>query len=689
MSPGALIRLAPFPAAFAAWMLSGSPLPMAFSAAFTVLAAAAGRVFRGETSGFYTRLLSPFLLLALTVWQLRLFETGGALNYSATLPAAFHFGLALLWIGSVDSFLVRNRVGGAARLHAGLAGGLLVWAASFATELYDFSAWQVYPVAALPLVLLLAALFLDRVSLARLLPLGAGLVLGLSAISLGLEQSADRASAWWRARNAGDSALSPDDRVPFDNTTSDLGGGSRRLPRSADIHYDDRARLFLRTESPALFRSWLEDTLYVRTSTVSVFETDELLAPVRSGRWIYDIDDGEPDLYIPLRRDPLASHSDYTLFIEKSGSNALPLLADTSSIKAAAVYEFADDWYQFSPEENVRRLRYSGTVPEFAPPALSPFLSTGHLRNPSGPDIYLNLPPTPLAARVTRLCDALDPDEALESIRALLDERATYSTSYEVPPDVSPVEHLLFERGSGHCELYAAASLMMLRAAGFPSRLAYGYTGGVVDIERKTVAFRDRDFHAWTEILGPDNRWLIFDATPFPGDGSGRSPARTTLADLDWSAYTNISEGSGAEGARGSAFLSGFGVVTAFLSRHFLALTWGGIFLFGGVHWLRSRRRRTGESAAGSPSAPVSGDRPGYLREVEACGTALGHERDAGETWREFLDRISVGVELPSCLEETIRYHYGILYGRDEPDRERESLLAEDIRAWKKAELSR
>src|SRR5262249_14522877 len=46
------------------------------------------------------------------------------------------------------------------------------------------------------------------------------------------------------------------------------------------------------------------------------------------------------------------------------------------------------------------------------------------------------------------------------------------------PAGVDPVEDFLFERRAGHCEYFATAMVILLRASGIPARYVNGYLGG-------------------------------------------------------------------------------------------------------------------------------------------------------------------------------------------------------------------
>ena len=79
--------------------------------------------------------------------------------------------------------------------------------------------------------------------------------------------------------------------------------------------------------------------------------------------------------------------------------------------------------------------------------------------------------------------------------------------------EMHPIEDFLFERKSGHCELFAGAAALLLRAMGMPTRLAVGFR---VEPEEGTdvLTVRNGDAHAWLEVWTKDRGWMVVDPTP-------------------------------------------------------------------------------------------------------------------------------------------------------------------------------
>ncbi len=80
-------------------------------------------------------------------------------------------------------------------------------------------------------------------------------------------------------------------------------------------------------------------------------------------------------------------------------------------------------------------------------------------------------------------------------------------------PSIDPIEDFLFNRKAGHCEYFASAMTLMLRAVGVPARLVTGFSAGQWDEKSQRLLIEQRHAHAWTEAF-VNGRWLVVDATP-------------------------------------------------------------------------------------------------------------------------------------------------------------------------------
>ncbi len=77
-----------------------------------------------------------------------------------------------------------------------------------------------------------------------------------------------------------------------------------------------------------------------------------------------------------------------------------------------------------------------------------------------------------------------------------------------------PIEEFLFEKKSGHCELFAASAALIARAMGMPSRVVVGFRFDS-KVQERTIFVRNTDAHAWTEVWTLERGWVPMDLTPF------------------------------------------------------------------------------------------------------------------------------------------------------------------------------
>jgi protein-glutamine gamma-glutamyltransferase len=100
--------------------------------------------------------------------------------------------------------------------------------------------------------------------------------------------------------------------------------------------------------------------------------------------------------------------------------------------------------------------------------------------------------------------------------RRLLEDYG-YTTAFIGRGGTSPIEHFLFEARRGHCEYFASAMVLLLRAEGIPARLVTGFYGAEWSPWENVWIVRQSNAHAWVEAWVPEFGWRIFDPTPPSG----------------------------------------------------------------------------------------------------------------------------------------------------------------------------
>lgn len=90
-----------------------------------------------------------------------------------------------------------------------------------------------------------------------------------------------------------------------------------------------------------------------------------------------------------------------------------------------------------------------------------------------------------------------------------------YSYSLRLPSRVRPLplRDFLEESRSGHCEFYATATVLLLRAAGIPARYAAGYAVHEWSPLEEAYIVRRRHAHSWASVFVA-GRWHDVDTTP-------------------------------------------------------------------------------------------------------------------------------------------------------------------------------
>jgi protein-glutamine gamma-glutamyltransferase len=93
-----------------------------------------------------------------------------------------------------------------------------------------------------------------------------------------------------------------------------------------------------------------------------------------------------------------------------------------------------------------------------------------------------------------------------------------YTRRMRDPGDRTPLSAFLFVHREGHCEYFATAMAIMLRAEGIPARNVTGFLGGRWNAFGGYYAVRSADAHAWVEAYLPGEGWVTFDPTPPSGE---------------------------------------------------------------------------------------------------------------------------------------------------------------------------
>lgn len=180
------------------------------------------------------------------------------------------------------------------------------------------------------------------------------------------------------------------------------------------------------------------------------------------------------------------------------------------------------DWIQY-------RAEFGGEIAHYDPPGVEDWT-----------------PPPAERAEFNRIAQELGLAQmpALQAVRRVMQHLSGFSYSLwrESPPPagMTPLADFMTRTKSGHCEYFAAAATILLRAAGIPARYATGYAVMEYSALEQAYVVRARHAHAWTRAY-VDGRWIDLDPTPpvWFAEESGRlAPVWEQVLDFfRWAAY--------------------------------------------------------------------------------------------------------------------------------------------------------
>lgn len=227
---------------------------------------------------------------------------------------------------------------------------------------------------------------------------------------------------------------------------------------------------------------------YVRGRALDTFDGTRWTATQASPRTTRTTDWG-------LRADVL---------LEPLSSDALFTLGEPLSVTGLTGGGYRDaggNWHHRMPGH---RLAYTVYARE---------TTLGELRRPLEDD--LELPPLDprVQAIAARLAPGGGPLQIIAAALAYLGDGFTYTAVPPSPPAGDPLVWFLTESRTGHCEYYASALAVLLRARGVPARLATGFYAAEPPDVSGYVTVRRASAHAWVEVPVKGG-WAALDASP-------------------------------------------------------------------------------------------------------------------------------------------------------------------------------
>lgn len=239
-------------------------------------------------------------------------------------------------------------------------------------------------------------------------------------------------------------------------------------------------------------------------------------------------------------------------------------------------------------------------------------------------------------------------------IVAWLGSTCAYSLDQEpLAPGTTPLAQFLSVRRLGHCEYFASAAAMLLRAGGIPTRYVVGYSPEAQG--DGTWIARGRHAHAWC-LAWQQDRWIEIDATP--GGWLGASADRASW----WRPLADVWAWIGYQFDRWRTLGGNWRAVVFVVGA--LILAWIALRQLRGSQWLRLTSR--------SSAAVVPGADSELLAYVARCERA-GRPRAAGQSLKTW------GADLGPAWSEALALHERLRFdpaGLTTAERERLRALA-------------
>lgn len=214
------------------------------------------------------------------------------------------------------------------------------------------------------------------------------------------------------------------------------------------------------------------------------FRAPAAVAPVAAPRWRYTVAIEPTDRREIVALDvPLAAPAGATMAVDRVAHAARPL-------------------------SSLTRWRFESAPAEQFQPDLPRDLRALALQLPPG------FNPRTLALGRQWRREAGSDDAAIVQ-RALAWIRADFAYTLDAPlvDDRTSIDAFLFGYRAGYCEHFSSSFVVLMRAAGIPSRVVTGYVGGYRNPIGGYWIVRRSDAHAWAEVWLPDRGWMRVDPT--------------------------------------------------------------------------------------------------------------------------------------------------------------------------------
>jgi transglutaminase-like putative cysteine protease len=198
---------------------------------------------------------------------------------------------------------------------------------------------------------------------------------------------------------------------------------------------------------------------------------------------------------------------DYQIEFEPTDRRQLVALDLPNAAPDGSTMSFDFGLYATRPLSSLTRWRLQSSPPVVFEPELQSTLRQRALELPGGYN------PRTLAL-ATQWRQEAGKDDAAIVQRSLDYITRDFGYTLDTPlPGRHAVDEFLFDEKKGYCEHFSSAFVVLMRAAGIPSRVVTGYVGGTRNVFGDYWVVRQMDAHAWAEVWLSGRGWVRVDPT--------------------------------------------------------------------------------------------------------------------------------------------------------------------------------
>lgn len=245
-----------------------------------------------------------------------------------------------------------------------------------------------------------------------------------------------------------------------------------------------------------------------------------------------------------------------------------------------------------------------------------------------------------------------DPATVAGATENWLQNGFTYGMGYPFAEGRDPLEQFLAENPPAHCEFFATAMTLMLRARGIPARYVTGFLCFEFNPYGEFYTVRETNAHAWVEVYVAGTGWVTYDPTP-PGAATRTGEGLqnwlkqwTDVLGYQWQRLLGM-----IRSGDWRALLLELGRLTRFLP----ALLVVGLLGWGLQAWRQRRRQAPRTTGTPTDDSPL----PKLVAEFDRLLAVRGVERPKELTLLEFRDTLEEMPEARAFLEEYCAVRYG------------------------------